>query len=160
MGQAAMRCNAVWVAERMSPSPIDGAKRNNRATVEVIAVLSVHVERPVAHALADGPHVVEAGDVHAVSGNNLGVSKSQIQRASRSIAIRRKQIKRIKSVSRCGEINYHAKLGSCQGPILCLVARFPGAHHPVGCRNQRSSIISHCRAQFFWATSQVERTTF
>jgi hypothetical protein len=63
-------------------------------------VLSVHVERPVAHALADGPHVVEAGDVHAVSGNNLGVSKSQIQRASRSIAIRRKQIKRIKSVSR------------------------------------------------------------
>jgi hypothetical protein len=63
-------------------------------------VLSVHVERPVAHALADGPHVVEAGDVHAVSGNNLCVSKSQIQRASRSIAIRRKQIKRIKSVSR------------------------------------------------------------
>jgi hypothetical protein len=57
----------------MSPSPIDGAKRNNRATVEVIAVLSVHVERPVAHALADGPHVVEAGDVHAVCRNNLGV---------------------------------------------------------------------------------------
>ena len=73
MGQAAMRCNAVWVAERMSPSPIDGAERNNRATVEVIAVLSVHVERPVAHALADGPHVVEAGDVHAVCRNNLGV---------------------------------------------------------------------------------------
>ena len=90
MGRAAMRCNAVWAAERMSPSPIDGAERNNRVTVEVIAVLSVHVERPVAHALADGPHVVEAGDVHAVSGNNLGVSKSQSQRASRSIAIGRK----------------------------------------------------------------------
>ena len=87
MCRAAMRCNAVWAAERMSPSPIDGAERNNRVTVEVIAVLSVHVERPVAHALADGPHVVEAGDVHAVSGNNLCVSKSQIQRASRSIAI-------------------------------------------------------------------------
>ena len=72
MGRAAMRCNAVWAAERMSPSPIDGAERNNRVTVEVIAVLSVHVERPVAHALADGPHVVEAGDVHAVRGDNLG----------------------------------------------------------------------------------------
>jgi hypothetical protein len=63
-------------------------------------VLRVQIQRAVTHALANGPHVVEAGDVHAVSGNNLGVSKSQIQRASRSIAIRRKQIKRIKSVSR------------------------------------------------------------
>ncbi len=73
MGRAAKRCNAVWAAERMSPSPIDGAKRNNRATVEVIAVLSVHVERSVAHAFADGPYVVEACDIHAVCGNNLGV---------------------------------------------------------------------------------------
>ena len=71
MGQAAMRCNAVWVAERMSPSPIDGAERNNRATVEVIAVLSVHVERPVAHALADRPNGVEARHVHAVRRDNL-----------------------------------------------------------------------------------------
>ncbi len=59
-------------AEGTSPPPINGAKRHNRATADVIALLSVHVERPVAHALADGPHVVEAGDVHAVRGDNLG----------------------------------------------------------------------------------------
>jgi hypothetical protein len=59
-------------AEGTSPPPIHGAQRHNRAAADVIALLSVHVERPVAHALADGPHVVEAGDVYAVRGDNLG----------------------------------------------------------------------------------------
>ena len=57
-----------------SPPPINGAQRHNRAAADVIALLSVHVQRPVAHALADGPHVVEAGNVHAVRGDNLCAS--------------------------------------------------------------------------------------
>ena len=61
----------------MSPSAIHGAKSHDRAAVHVAAVLRVHVEWVFAHTLANLSNVVEAGDVHFVSGNNLQcVSKS------------------------------------------------------------------------------------
>ena len=58
------------------PSAEHSAKRHNRVAVDVVAVLRVQIKRPVTHALANGPHVVEAGDVHAISRDDL-------QRASR-----------------------------------------------------------------------------
>ena len=63
-----------------SPSAIHGAKSHNRATVDVIAVLRVHVERVFAHTLANLPNVVEASDVHIVSGNNLRIEKPSLIR--------------------------------------------------------------------------------
>jgi hypothetical protein len=80
---ASDNCASTWQLMRggeQSPSAIHGAKSHNRATVDVIAVLRVHVERVFAHTLANLPNVVEASDVHIVSGNNLRIEKPSLIR--------------------------------------------------------------------------------
>ena len=55
----------------LQPSAEHRAQCNNRVAVDVVAVLRVQIQRAVTHALANGPHVVKAGDVHAVRRDNL-----------------------------------------------------------------------------------------
>ena len=128
-----VRCNRQLARAAHQPSAEHSAKRHNRVAVDVVAVLRVQIKRPVTHALANGPHVVEAGDVHAIGRDDLqSTSGLQHQRAVMR-AGNASQAQPCHNTRHMEALAYHAEVGGGHGAVLSLVAHLPRSHAPVGC---------------------------
>jgi hypothetical protein len=91
-------------------------------------VLRVQIKRPVTHALANGPHVVEAGDVHAIGRDDLqSTSGLQRQRAVMR-AGNASQAQPCNNTRHMEALTYHAEVGGSHGAVLSLIAHLPRSH--------------------------------